>query len=47
MLLEGVDLMHTGALVSAAHTSADMAATVEAFDRGLARLEAARLLPLG
>ncbi len=45
MLLEGVDLMHTGALVSAAHTPADIAATVEAFDRALTRLEAAGLLP--
>jgi glutamate-1-semialdehyde 2,1-aminomutase len=47
MLLEGVDLMHTGALVSAAHTRDDIAATVEAFDRALARLEAAGMLPLG
>ena len=45
MLLEGVDLMHTGALVSSAHTPKDIAFTVEAFDRALGRLEAARLLP--
>ncbi|HLI27070.1 MAG TPA: aspartate aminotransferase family protein [Chloroflexota bacterium] len=45
MLLEGVDLMHTGALVSAAHTPADIARTVEAFDRALGRLEHAGLLP--
>ncbi len=45
MLLEGMDLMHTGALVSAAHTPADIAATVEAFDRALTRLERAGLLP--
>ena len=41
MLLEGVDLMHTGALVSAAHTAEDIAFTVEAFDRALGRLAAA------
>jgi glutamate-1-semialdehyde 2,1-aminomutase len=45
MLLEGVDLMHTGALVSAAHTPEDIAYTVEAFDRALGRLERAGLLP--
>jgi glutamate-1-semialdehyde 2,1-aminomutase len=44
MLLEGVDLMHTGALVSAAHSPADIAATVEAFDRALSRLGAAGVL---
>ncbi len=47
MLLEGVDLMHTGAVVSAAHTPADVAFTVQAFDRALVRLEANRLLPGG
>ena len=46
MLLEGVDLMHTGALVSAAHTPGDIAFTVEAFDRALTRLERAGMLPL-
>jgi glutamate-1-semialdehyde 2,1-aminomutase len=45
MLLEGVDLMHTGALVSAAHTPEDIAFTIEAFDRALTRLEAEGLLP--
>ncbi len=46
MLIEGVDLMHTGAIVSAAHTSADVAFTLDAFDRALTRLEAAGVLPL-
>jgi glutamate-1-semialdehyde 2,1-aminomutase len=45
MLLEGVDLMHTGALVSAAHSADDIAFTIAAFDRALARLQAAHLLP--
>ena len=44
MLLEGVDLMHTGALVSAAHTAKDIAFTVKAFHRALGRLEAAHIL---
>ncbi len=46
MLIEGVDLMHTGAIVSAAHMPADVAFTLDAFDRALARLEAAGVLPL-
>jgi hypothetical protein len=40
-----MDLMHTGAIVSAAHTPADIATTVDAFDRALTRLEHAGLLP--
>jgi glutamate-1-semialdehyde 2,1-aminomutase len=40
MLIEGVDLMHTGAIVSAAHTPDDIAATIAAFDRTLTRLDA-------
>jgi glutamate-1-semialdehyde 2,1-aminomutase len=44
MLVEGVDLMHTGAIVSAAHTPADIEVTVEAFDRALTRLQAEDLL---
>lgn len=46
MLLEGVDLMHTGALVSAVHTPEDIHYTIGAFDRALTRLEQARVLPL-
>lgn len=45
MLVEGVDLMRNGGFLSTAHTSADLDATVEAFDRAIGRLQAAGGLP--
>lgn len=44
MLLEGVDLMRSGGFLSAAHTEADVAETVAAFERALGRLRRAGLL---
>jgi glutamate-1-semialdehyde aminotransferase len=40
MLNEGVDLMHAGMMVSAVHSDRDVDATIEAFDRSLAALQA-------
>ncbi|HLZ68313.1 MAG TPA: aspartate aminotransferase family protein [Dehalococcoidia bacterium] len=40
MLNEGVDLMHAGMMVSAVHDDRDVDATIEAFDRSLAALQA-------
>ncbi|REJ33846.1 MAG: hypothetical protein DIU82_10050 [Bacillota bacterium] len=39
MLLEGVDLMRSGGFLSSAHTEQDVAETVAAFGRALARLK--------
>ena len=44
MLLEGVDLFNSGGMLCAAHTDADVAATVAAFDRVLGRLRDEGLL---
>jgi len=38
MLLEGVDLFHGGGFLSAAHTKADVDATLEAVDRALGQM---------
>ncbi len=40
MLNEGVDLMHAGMMVSSVHSDRDVDATIEAFDRSLAALQA-------
>ena len=39
MLNEGVDLMGTGGMVSAAHSDADVARTVEAFSRTVRQMK--------
>ena len=44
MELEGVDLFAGGGMTSAAHTAADIAFTVEAFDRAVTRLRASDYL---
>jgi glutamate-1-semialdehyde aminotransferase len=44
MLNEGVDLMRAGALVSAVHSEADVAFTIEAFDHSLAAMQAEGVL---
>ena len=45
MLLNGVDLMRVAGFVSAAHTSDMIDATVQAFDRTIARMQNEALLP--
>lgn len=45
MLNEGVDLMGSGLMVSSAHTTEDVARTVEALRRTLRAMKAERLLP--
>lgn len=45
MLLEGVDLMRNGGFVSTEHGEAEIEATLEAFDRALARLAREGRLP--
>jgi glutamate-1-semialdehyde 2,1-aminomutase len=47
MLLEGVHLFHGSGFLSAAHTERDVAQTVTALDRTLARLQAEGLLTEG
>jgi glutamate-1-semialdehyde 2,1-aminomutase len=44
LLLEGVDVMRTQGFTSAAHTEAEIAATVKAFARAIERLRAEGLL---
>jgi glutamate-1-semialdehyde aminotransferase len=39
MLVQGIDLMGSGAMFSLAHTDADVGATIEAFANALAALE--------